>query len=90
LAIGLSEVRAETINRASAVAPIKFTEVEFSLWSTEIIDNGVAAAAKVHNVILLSYAPLGYGFLSGTVKKVEDIPQGDTRHMFGRFQPEVG
>ncbi|RDL38737.1 NAD(P)-linked oxidoreductase [Venustampulla echinocandica] len=86
--IGLSEVRAETIRRASAISPIKFTEVEFSLWSTEILDNGVAATAKEHNVILLSYAPLGYGFLSGTVKKLEDIPQGDTRHMFGRFQPE--
>jgi pyridoxine 4-dehydrogenase len=89
-AIGLSEVRAESIKRAAAVAPIKFTEVEFSLWSTEIMDNGVAVAAKEHAVILLSYAPLGYGFLSGTVKKFEDIPQGDIRHMFGRFQPEVG
>jgi pyridoxine 4-dehydrogenase len=45
-AIGLSEVRAETIKRAAAVAPIKFAEAEFSLWCTEILSNGVAAAAK--------------------------------------------
>lgn len=88
-AVGLSEVRAETIRRASAVCPIKFAEVEFSLWSTEILDNGIAAIAKECNVPLLSYAPLGYGFLTGAVKKLEDIPQGDGRHRLGRFQPEV-
>ncbi len=57
-AVGLSEVRAETIRRASAVCPVKFAEIEFSLWSTEMLDNGVAAAAKECNVVILSYAPL--------------------------------
>ncbi|KAH8781189.1 NADP-dependent oxidoreductase domain-containing protein [Diaporthe sp. PMI_573] len=42
----------------------------------------------VCNVSLLTYAPLGYGFPTGAVKKLEDIPKGDMRHMFGRFQPE--
>ncbi|KAG6365593.1 hypothetical protein INS49_007204 [Diaporthe citri] len=87
-AVGVSEVRAETIRRASAVTPIKYAEIEFSLWSTEMLSNGVAAAAKERNVSLLTYAPLGYGFLSGAIKKLEDIPIGDIRHMFGRFQPE--
>ncbi|KAI0594891.1 Aldo/keto reductase [Biscogniauxia sp. FL1348] len=50
-AVGLSEVRAETIRRASAVCPIRFAEVEFSLWSTEMLDNGVALAAKECNNI---------------------------------------
>ncbi|KAE8357166.1 hypothetical protein BDV27DRAFT_164775 [Aspergillus caelatus] len=31
----------------------------------------------------------GLGFLTGHVTKLEDIPQGDIRHLFGRFQPEV-
>lgn len=88
-AVGLSEVRAETIQRASAICPIKFAEIEFSLWSTEMLDNGVAAAAKEHNVILLTYAPLGYGFLTGKVKKPEDIPEGDLRRHIGRFHPDV-
>lgn len=88
-AVGLSEVRAETIKRASAVTQIKYAEIEFSLWSTEMLGNGVAVAAKECNVSLLTYAPLGYGFLSGAIKKLEDIPQGDIRHSFGRFQPEV-
>ncbi|KAI0539691.1 NADP-dependent oxidoreductase domain-containing protein [Xylaria digitata] len=87
-AIGLSEVRAETIKRAAAVAPIKFAEAEFSLWCTEILSNGVAAAAKEAGVTLLAYAPLGYGFLTGAIKSLEDVPQGDLRRFTGRFQPE--
>lgn len=88
-AVGLSEVGAETIRRASAVTPIKYVEIEFSLWSTEMLSNGVAAAAKECKVSLLTYAPLGYGFLTGDIKKLEDIPKGDIRHRFGRFQPEA-
>ncbi|KAK0665932.1 NADP-dependent oxidoreductase domain-containing protein [Cercophora samala] len=87
-AVGLSEVRAETIRRAAAIVPIAHAEVEFSLWSTEILTNGVAKAAKEHGVVLWSYAPLGYGFLTGQIKTIEDIPEGDGRLMFGRFQPE--
>lgn len=88
-AVGLSEVRAETIRRASAVCPIRFSEVEFSLWSTEMLENGVAVAAKECNVVLLTYAPLGYGFLTGSIRKLEDIPENDLRRRIGRFQPEV-
>jgi pyridoxine 4-dehydrogenase len=87
--VGLSEVRAETIRRASAIVPIRFAEIEFSFWSTEMLSNGVALAAKECNVALLSYAPLGYGFLAGSVKRLEDIPANDGRRMFGRFQPDV-
>ncbi|KXX75852.1 Pyridoxal reductase [Madurella mycetomatis] len=87
-AVGLSEVSASTIRRAAAICPIKYAEIEFSLWSAEMLDNGVALAAKETNLTILSYAPLGYGFLSGAIKTVEDIPPGDNRHMFGRFQPE--
>lgn len=85
----LSEVRTETIDRAAAVAPIRFVEIEFSFWSTEMLDNGVAQAAKDHDVAILAYAPLGYGFLTGKIKSLDDIPQKDGRRMFGRFQPEV-
>ncbi|KAK4221374.1 pyridoxal reductase [Podospora fimiseda] len=87
--IVLSEVRAETINRAAAIAPIKFVEIEFSFWSTEMFDNGVSKAANEHDVAILAYAPLGYGFLTGKIKKLEDIPEKDGRRMFGRFQPET-
>ncbi|KAK3376352.1 voltage-gated shaker-like K+ channel, subunit [Lasiosphaeria ovina] len=85
---GLSEVSAATIRRASAVTPISMVEIEFSLWSTEMLTNGVAAACKEHNVAILAYAPLGYGFLVGQFTKVEDLPKGDVRLRLGRFQPD--
>lgn len=88
--VGLSEVRAETIRRSAAVCHIKYAEIEFSLWSTEMLNNGVAEAAKENNVTILTYAPLGYGFLTGAIQKLEDIPEGDGRLRMGRFQPHVG
>ncbi|KAL8784362.1 MAG: hypothetical protein Q9213_004014 [Squamulea squamosa] len=87
-AVGLSEVGAATIKKAHAICPLSVVEVEFSLWSPDILTNGVAATCKELDIPMLTYAPLGYGFLTGRVTKLEDIPKGDIRHMFGRFQPE--
>jgi aryl-alcohol dehydrogenase-like predicted oxidoreductase len=33
-------------------------------------------------------SPIAKGLLTGTVKKVEDIPEGDHRRNFTRFKPE--
>ncbi|OGM41736.1 hypothetical protein ABOM_009462 [Aspergillus bombycis] len=76
-AVGLSEVGARTLHRAAAVYQISFVEIEFSLWSTDMLTNGVADACKQHGITILTYAPLGYGFLTGQVTKLEDIPKGD-------------
>ncbi|KAI1119813.1 voltage-gated shaker-like K+ channel, subunit [Nemania abortiva] len=87
-AVGLSEVRAETIQKANDIFPISVVEIEFSLWSTGMLSNGVADVCKQHNIPIFAYSPLGYGFLAGQIKKLEDIPKGDMRHMFQRFHPE--
>ncbi|KAL9638418.1 MAG: hypothetical protein Q9204_001512 [Flavoplaca sp. TL-2023a] len=88
-AVGLSEVGAPTIKKAHAICPLSVVEIEFSLWSPDILTNGVADTCKELDIPILTYAPLGYGFLTGRVTKLEDIPKGDIRHMFGRFQPET-
>jgi aryl-alcohol dehydrogenase-like predicted oxidoreductase len=36
----------------------------------------------------VAYSPLGRGFLSGQIKKLDDLPQEDRRRMFPRFQGE--
>ncbi|KAI2825156.1 hypothetical protein CBS115989_115 [Aspergillus niger] len=38
--VGLSEVGANTIRKAHAVCPVSVVEVEFSLWSTDILETG--------------------------------------------------
>jgi pyridoxine 4-dehydrogenase len=64
--IGLSEVSASTIRRAAKVHPIAAVEVEFSLWATDILHNGVAAACAENNIPIVAYSPLGRGFLVST------------------------
>lgn len=84
--IGLSEVSAATIERAAKVTKIAAVEVELSLWSTDILSNGVAKAAAAHNIPIVAYSPIGRGFLTGEIKKPEDIPEGDMRKTMPRFQ----
>ena len=61
--IALSEPSAETIRRAAKVHPIVCVEVEYSLWSTDIVDNGITQACKENNIPIAAYSPLGRGFL---------------------------
>ena len=86
--ISLSECSADTIRRAAAVTKISAVEVELSLWSTEILTNGVAKACADLNIPIIAYSPLGRGFLTGQIKKPEDIPEGDLRRHLERFFPE--
>lgn len=85
--IGLSEVSGATIRRAHAVHPIACVEVEFSLWSTDILTNGVAATCGELGIPILAYSPLGRGFLTGQIRSFDDIPDGEFRKTLDRFQP---
>ena len=87
--ISLSEVRAETIRRAHKVHPICGVEVELSLWSTDILTNGVAATCAELGIPVVAYSPLGRGFLTGEIRKKSDLPEGDFRHHMPRFQEDV-
>ncbi|GJJ14534.1 hypothetical protein Clacol_008799 [Clathrus columnatus] len=89
--IGLNECNAETLRRANAVHPIATVEIEVSPWSYEEETRKVIATANELNVTVLAYSPLGRGFLTGQITKVEDIPEGDIRRLykFPRFLPEV-
>lgn len=74
-AVGLSEVGEPSIRRAQAVCPISVVEIEFSLWSTEMLINGVAAAYKELDIPILTYAPLGYGFLTARSRNWKIFPR---------------
>ncbi|KAF3481051.1 pyridoxal reductase [Arthroderma uncinatum] len=84
--IGLSEVRAETIRRAAKVAPIAAVEIELSLWSTDPTRNGILDACRELKIPVVAYSPLGRGFLTGKFQSPDDIPEGDRRRTFPRFQ----
>lgn len=61
--ISMSEVNAETIRKAHAIHPISAVEVEFSLFATDILTNGVADTCAELGITIVAYSPLGRGFL---------------------------
>ena len=86
---GLSECSAQTIRRAHAVHPVSAVEIELSLFSTEVLSNGVAQACSELQIPMIAYSPLSRGFLTGQINTLDDIPENDSRHRFPRFQPDV-
>ncbi|KAG8914824.1 hypothetical protein FRC00_010580 [Tulasnella sp. 408] len=86
--IGVSEISAESLKRAAAVAPIAAVEIEVSPWSYEEETKKVMATCAVLKIPVVGYSPLGRGFLTGQLKK-EDLPAGDGRLWFARFQDEA-
>jgi aryl-alcohol dehydrogenase-like predicted oxidoreductase len=85
--IGLSEASAATIARAHAVHEIAAVQTEFSLWSRDIASNGVLDTLNRLGIALVSYSPLGRGFLTGHVTASETLRDDDFRRTLPRFQP---
>jgi aryl-alcohol dehydrogenase-like predicted oxidoreductase len=88
LHIGLSEVSAATLTRAHAIHPVAALQTEYSLWSREPEENGVLEACRTLGVAFVPYSPLGRGFLSGAIKRVEDFAPDDVRQNMPRFKGE--
>jgi len=86
--IGLSEASAETLRRAAKVHPIAALQSEYSLWTRDIEENDVLATCRELGIGFVPYSPLGRGFLSGEIKKFEDLEADDWRRTNPRFQGE--
>ena len=86
--LGLSEVSAATLERAHRVHPITALQCEYSLWTRDPEEDGVLAACTRLGVGFVAYSPLGRGFLTGALRKVEDFATDDYRRMSPRFQGE--
>jgi len=85
--LGLSEVSASTLRRAHKVFPITALQSEYSLWSRDPEDE-ILAACKELGIAFVPYSPLGRGFLTGEIKKFEDLDGTDFRRFSPRFQGE--
>jgi aryl-alcohol dehydrogenase-like predicted oxidoreductase len=86
--IGMYEASAETLRRASAVHKISALQSEYSLWTRDVEENEVLAACRELGIGFVAYSPLGRGFLSGEIKKFEDLAEDDYRRNNPRFQGE--
>ena len=85
--LGLSEAGPETIRRAQAVHPITALQSEYSLWTREPEDE-ILPTCRELGIGFVPYSPLGRGFLTGQIKRFEDLPEGDYRRTAPRFQGE--
>ena len=85
--LGLSEAGPATIKKACSVHPISALQSEYSLWSRDPED-GILQTCRELGISFVAYSPLGRGFLSGSFKKFEDLPEGDYRRLSPRFQGE--
>lgn len=84
--IGLSEASAATLHRASAVHTITALQSEYSLWTRDVEENGVLETCRELGIGFVPYSPLGRGFLSGEIKRFEDLAEDDFRRTNPRFQ----
>jgi aryl-alcohol dehydrogenase-like predicted oxidoreductase len=85
--LGLSEAAPQTIRRAHAVHPITALQTEYSLWSRDVEDE-ILPTCRALGVGLVPYSPLGRGFLTGQIKRFEDLAEDDIRRHSPRFQGE--
>ena len=85
--LGLSEAGERTIRRAHAVHPISALQSEYSLWERNL-EPRIIPLLRELGIGLVPFAPLGRGFLTGTVKRAEEYPEGDFRRGDPRYQGE--
>jgi len=82
---GLSEAGVANIRRAHAVHPVSALQSEYSLWERNL-ETDIIPTLRELGVGLVPFSPLGRGFLTGEVKRAEDLPKDDFRHDDPRYQ----
>ncbi len=84
--LGLSEAGVKTIRRANKVHQIAALQTEYSLWERDP-EAEILPACRELGITFVAYSPLGRGFLTGQIKRAEDIPH-DYRQNMPRLQQE--
>ncbi|MGN9842016.1 aldo/keto reductase [Nonomuraea sp. H19] len=85
--IGLSEVSADTIRRAAAVAPISDVQIEYSLLSRGP-EAAIIPTLRELGIGLTAYGVLSRGLLSGHWTPSRELSDNDFRAHSPRFQGE--
>ncbi|MCU1446619.1 aldo/keto reductase [Cryobacterium sp.] len=81
---GLSEAAPATIRRAHAVHPVTALQTEYSLWSRDP-EAELLPLVRELGIGFVPYSPLGRGFLTGTIRSLDQLDSGDFRRDNPRF-----
>ncbi|MBP7561640.1 MAG: aldo/keto reductase [Armatimonadetes bacterium] len=84
--IGLSNFDEETVRRATAVAPIAFGQVHFSLLRAGPALPLLRTCAEL-GIFTLTYGTLAQGLLTGKYGSETRFPASDRRHRLPHFSP---
>src|SRR5439155_18889770 len=74
--LGLSEAAPGTIRRAHAVHPISALQSEYSLWERGP-EAEILPTVRELGIGFVPYSPLGRGFLTGALKSLDGLEDGD-------------
>jgi aryl-alcohol dehydrogenase-like predicted oxidoreductase len=82
--LGLSEAAPATIRKACAVHPIAALQTEYSLWTRDPEDE-VLPTCRENGIAFVAYSPLGRGALTGAIRTLDTLAEGDYRRNSPRF-----
>ena len=82
---GLSEAAPETIVRANAVHPVTAVQTEYSLWTRDP-EKEVLPTVRELGIGFVPYSPLGRGFLTGSIRSLDQLAEDDFRRFNPRFE----
>jgi aryl-alcohol dehydrogenase-like predicted oxidoreductase len=85
--LGLSEVEVPELERAHAIHPVAAVQSELSLWTRDALAE-VVPWCDDHGAVFVPFAPLGRGYLTGTITTGDFDPR-DFRSSNPRFTDEA-
>jgi aryl-alcohol dehydrogenase-like predicted oxidoreductase len=85
--LGLSEVAPATLRRAHATYPIAALQSEYSLWTRDV-EAEILPTCRELGIGYVAHAPLGRGFLGGTIRSRETLSASDHRRDMPRYEGE--
>jgi aryl-alcohol dehydrogenase-like predicted oxidoreductase len=86
-ALGLCEAKPETLRRAHKEHPLAAVQSEYSLLYRVDAEETIETTRAL-GISFVAYSPLGRSLLTGAVRQVSDIPEGDGRGRHPRFAAE--
>ncbi|MEE4420714.1 aldo/keto reductase [Streptomyces bugieae] len=86
--LGLSEVSPATLRKAHAVHPITAVQVEYSLFTRNVVEGELLTTCRELGISVVAYSPLGRGMLTGALSSRGDLASNDNRRRWPRFADE--
>ncbi|WP_327705030.1 aldo/keto reductase [Streptomyces decoyicus] len=86
--LGLSEVSPQTLRRAHTVHPISAVQLEYSLFTRDVVEGEMLTACRELGIGIVAYSPLGRGMLTGALASRDDLTAEDARRRWPRFAEE--